>query len=604
MHFVIKNSEFRIKNSFVHVTVVATAAVVLFLTGRAQTANEGWLNGTIKATAGAPLEGVAVSAQVPGEAITTSVFTGADGRFFFPAMKAAKYKLRAQVIGYEASETELMLSAQAQKFDFTLKQTADLIPQLSGYQVLAALPEDTVAHRRGKALLQKSCTYCHEASTALRPRFDQHGWEVIVGVMSHSFSRNVPPLTPLQKELATYLAEIRGPGKSPMTPKPFHLTGEATLPVVYEYDVRYPAGGYTAHNGADWRYGPGSTAGGGGGLHDAVLHPDGNIYFTSMANSATRSIGKMDTKTGETTDLPLPLGDGTIARSHGMYMSDAGIVWFNAAPQGLGAPAGNSVLGRLDPRTGLLSAFNPPGMRVTGWLGGDAKGYIWTAAGGRGGSGALRFDPRSNAFTEFRSGPHSRSTYGVTGDAEGNAWWMGVADDVVEYSDASGKVHEIALPERPLTEYVKPGDFSERIPQPGIGGLQSPRRPRADHKSSNVWVPNWFGNTLVRIDARTAEIKYFVPPYPGMSPYEVSVDSKHRVWVSLQDSDEIARFDPDTEKWTIFGWPTRGTAQRHQNILEHDGVVEVVLASDAANRVGRMVMRTAADIRDLSGRAR
>ena len=49
-----------------------------------------------------------------------------------------------------------------------MKETTDILLQLSGYQVIAALPEDTVAHRRGKVLLQKNCTYCHEIATALR----------------------------------------------------------------------------------------------------------------------------------------------------------------------------------------------------------------------------------------------------------------------------------------------------------------------------------------------------------------------------------------------------------------------------------------------------
>ena len=128
------------------------------------------------------------------------------------------------------------------KVDFAMKETTDIVPQLSGYQIIAALPEDTVAHRRGKVLFQKNCTYCHETSAALRDRFDQAGWEAIVLAMTNGFTRNPKPLTPAQKELATYLTEMRGPGPSPMKPKVFRPTGEATLPVTYEYDVEYERG--------------------------------------------------------------------------------------------------------------------------------------------------------------------------------------------------------------------------------------------------------------------------------------------------------------------------------------------------------------------------
>ena len=82
------------------------------------------------------------------------------------------------------------------KVDFTMKETTDIIPQLSGYQIVAALPEDTVAHRRGKALFQKNCTYCHETSAALRDRFDQAGWEAIVSAMT-------PSLPPMDSRIST-----------------------------------------------------------------------------------------------------------------------------------------------------------------------------------------------------------------------------------------------------------------------------------------------------------------------------------------------------------------------------------------------------------------
>ena len=210
-----------------------SAAALLFLISRAHGAAEGYLSGTISATTGIPLEGVTVSAQIDGEPITTTVYTGADGRYFFPAMKAGSYHVWAQLAGYERSEATFALGPQPKHLDFKLKADADpedLLLQLSGYQVLAALPEDTVAHRRGKAIFQKSCLYCHEASTALRDRFDEHGWEVVISAMLNGFSRNPPPPTALQRELASYLAEVRGPGKSPMLLKPFHVADEATFP--------------------------------------------------------------------------------------------------------------------------------------------------------------------------------------------------------------------------------------------------------------------------------------------------------------------------------------------------------------------------------------
>lgn len=586
-------------------SLAALTAAAMTFTFTAQGAEDAVLSGTIKSAAGAPIEGVAVSAQIPGEPITTSVYTAADGRYFFPGMKAGKYKMWAQAIGLERAEATADLGAKAAKVDFTMKETTDIIPQLSGYQVVAALPEDTVAHRRGKVLLQKNCTYCHEISTVLRDRFDQAGWEAIVLAMTNGFSRNPKPLTPAQKELATYLTEMRGPGPSPMKPTVFRPKGEATLPVTYEYDVEFDQGGFSAHNGSDWRFGQASSAGGGGAIHDAVIDWDGNFWFTSNRASSNRTIGRVDGKTGKTTNFAVPVAGNKVSQSHGILLGPDGNVYFNASPK-IAYLDGD--LGIADPRTQKVEALKvPEGMTgVSGWLSYDGKGRIWTASGPqRALGGALRFDPKTKQFTVFKN-LTAKMTYGVAGDGDGNGWWTGVDDDIMLYSDSKDQVHEIKLPSQPPAEYLKSGDFAEGedIPQPGIGGKQSPRRPIADHASSAVWIPNFYGNTLLRIDTKTKELKYYPVPYPAMNPYEAAVDSKRQVWVTFQNSDEMGRFDPATGKWAMYSWPTKGMAQRQNHMLERNGVLQFVSASGVAHRVGRMVIRSEKDVQALRDRAR
>jgi len=423
--------------------VMAIAALMVTLSVRG--AEEGLLTGTITSAAGAPIEGVAVSAHVEGEPITTSVYSGADGRYFFPAMKAGKYKVWAQAIGLERAEAAADLGSGTQRLDFKIKETTDLIPQLSGYQIVSSLPEDTVAHRRGKVLFQKNCTYCHETATALRDRFDQHGWETIVDVMTNGFSpSNRKELMPWQKELATYLTEMRGPEPSPMKPlQVFRPKGEATLPVVYEYDVEYVGGGFTTHNGSDWRFGQASSAGGAIGMHDAALDIDGNFWLSSTRPGTTRTVARVDGKTGKTTEFAVPQDDGKSARvSHGMFAAHDGRVYFNASPQ---IPYLDGRLGIIEPKSQKVESLQAPA-GVGGWLNEDAKGFIWTQSGTMKQGGAIRFDPRTQKFDVFKS-PTAGLTYGVAGDVDGNGWWMGVNEDIIVHGDAAtGKVTEIPLP--------------------------------------------------------------------------------------------------------------------------------------------------------------
>ena len=590
------------RTSFTAVAATGITSLLIALSLSAQGGKESLLTGRVTSPACAPIEGVAVSAQLPGSPITTSVYSQADGRYFFPAMSAGDYRVWAQAVGLERGESKAGLSGGAARVDFTLADTTDIIRQLSGYQALASLPEDTREHRRGKVLLQKMCTYCHETATVLRGRFDQHGWEIMVGVMTSGFNPgNTSPLTPAQRELATYLTEMRGPWPSPMKPQIYRPKGEATLPVVYDYDVEYEGGGYGAHNGSDWRYGQASSAGGGGGMHDAAADDGGNIWFTVPGSPGKRTVARVDGATGAVSDFAVPLRDGTgIAKAHGIFPGTDGRIYFNASPR---IAYLDGTMGIIEPKSRTVESIAPPaGMTlVSGWLGGDAKGFIWAASGTMQKGAALRFDPRTKAFKQFPS-PTAAMTYGIAGDMDGNGWWTGVNDDIIVHGNgATGEVTEIKLPAQLPAEFVKPGDFAEgeEIPQPGIGGKQSPRRPYADLKSPALWVPNFYGNSLVRIDTRTKAVKYIAVPSSGMNPYEAAVDSKGRVWVTFQNSDEMGRYDPAAGTWTMYSYPTKGMAQRQNHMYERNGVLQFISASGPSHRVGKFVIRSAKDVQAL-----
>ena len=137
--------------------------------------------------------------------------------------------------------------------------------------MVAALPEDTPPHRRMKAVFGSLCTECHSASMILNNRFDAQGWDAIVTAMGRITAMNTfgdkpsPVISHFQKDLVAYLAEMRGPGPSPihvtLPPRP---AGDALLPVVYEYDLPAEAGGgYVLNNGGDWSLGHPAASGGG-----------------------------------------------------------------------------------------------------------------------------------------------------------------------------------------------------------------------------------------------------------------------------------------------------------------------------------------------------
>ena len=571
------------------------------------------LSGSVKSASGERMAGVTVSARVPGQSLTTSVFTDDQGRYFFPPMESGRYRVWAQAAGWVKGQRDVDLKGTSSRQDFTLNGTKDFWAQLSGDQMVAVLPEDTAGHRRMKAIFIGVCTECHAANVALHNRFDEKGWDAIVEAMSrtgfmNSFgTRKDPVMTHFRKELTAYLAEMRGPGPSPLSMKaPARPTGDAALPVVYEYDLPFEnGGGYLPNNGSDWSLGNPAASGGGFGLHDATADFNGNLWFTYNTDSVDRSFGKIDGKTGKVTDFVAGRKpDGKRAtNTHGILTGADGMIWFNVNLRS--DLPGNERTARLDPKTEKYELFIPPaGVRGHNiHVAEDGRGNIWGSTE----TGAALLDPKTGQFTNFKSLTLPGSTYGAAGDRDGNGWWTQIGIDIIGHADVkTGQVSEIKLPPpSPLFPFLKAGDLSaeeEKVYFQHRRGFQGPRRPAADAKSPDVWIPNWSGNNLLRINIDTLKTTFYPAPGIGMNPYMSAIDNSHQVWVSMQGGDQVGKFDPKTETWTMYSWPSRGTGLRNMGLADHNGVVQVVGAYNSSARVGRMVMRSREDLQALRRR--
>ncbi|MEZ0302371.1 MAG: carboxypeptidase-like regulatory domain-containing protein, partial [Hyphomicrobiaceae bacterium] len=216
---------------------LATALVVLTFP-HTVLANEALLAGTVKSSAGEKMGGVTVSAKAEGATITTTVFTDDAGNYYFPPMPAGKYRVWAQALAYEAAKGDVDL-ARTRHQDFTLAPIKDFerqVRQLPGDAFMAALPDATPEDARMKRLVRNNCTGCHTPSYVLQHRFDEAGWSAIIDLMKRvNVYGVVLPERPVngildfhQKELAAYLARVRGPGENGLTIKPRpRPTGEA-----------------------------------------------------------------------------------------------------------------------------------------------------------------------------------------------------------------------------------------------------------------------------------------------------------------------------------------------------------------------------------------
>lgn len=95
---------------------------------------------------------------------------GAD--HFPPFPRNGKYVVSGQAIGFVRGENQLALMPGLNRADFTLASTEAILPQMSGWQQLAMLPEDSREDRRGKALITRVCSNCHQTSRIFARKFD------------------------------------------------------------------------------------------------------------------------------------------------------------------------------------------------------------------------------------------------------------------------------------------------------------------------------------------------------------------------------------------------------------------------------------------------
>jgi streptogramin lyase len=583
---------------------------------------EALLSGTIKSSAGAPMGGVTVSAKADGATITTTIFTDESGQYYFPPLPNGHYRVWAQALSFSTAKGTVDLAADRRQ-DFMLASlSGDYFQQLPGDLAMASLPEQSGEDKLLKRIVETDCTGCHQPNFPLQHHFDEVGWSAILDLMKNVNVSGVylgPDHKPQgmidhhQKDLAAYLARARGPGstlKYATRPRP---SGETARVVIKEYDVPFEADLDVSANdpmtdGSDWLNGTPSRRG--SLVHDAWADLDGNLWFTSNVPNHLTSIGRIDVKSGEVKMFKVPGANGLAANTHGMTRDPSGIIWFNCN-------VGRGALCRLDPKAEKIETFLPPtdmsptgGATTVDW---DGKGKIWVSSP----DGALRFDPDTERFTQFKSATYKTPngiglTYGAAGDRDGNGWWAEMIIDTINKGDsATGKSTELKLPHVALEEdAISDADrkFYEAFDAPDFNAPvpwnQGPRRMGADKNGDVLWVGDSWGGNLAKIDIGTMKTSFVPLPGPGvMQPYHVAVDKNHNAWLNIWTSDVVLRYDPAADKWTTFDLPTRGTEARYVSLLEHDGKMEVIIPYSRTSKVAVMTPRSEAEIAALKAQS-
>ena len=556
------------------------------------------LRGAVTSADGKPMTGVAVSAQGQGKTITTSVYTDGSGEYYFPPLESGSYQVWAQAVGFNADRAELNVnSGEGVTKDFMLHPTQDFEVQLSGTEWVNSLPAETAEDRRMRRVFHYTCgpaSGCHLTNFIMTKRFDETGWETIVDHMVETQTGRASLLGKNilgnRDDLVKYLTKLRGPEPYDWNFQTLpRVTGEAAQIVVTEYDIPRgdrPDDYISLHtNGSDWTKGVVSRMEG-NAIHDAVLGKDGNIYFTDDS-TPERSVGKLDTKTGKVTGYMLPDKNGQAVSTHGIAADQEGNMWLTNGTEG-------TIL-KFDPRTEQFERFPKPESmtaRIGGTLVVDQQGNAWATQP----TGAFRLNPKTREYTEYKSVTPGGNQYGIAIDSVGNAWFAHMYADRVSYIDAkTGEAGEVVIP--PATNEFDPKDVEiakrsgATIDGNPVVYQAGPRRLGTDPNGDSVWIGEYFAGRLGKINIHTKEYTSYEVPYKYSSPYDARVDKNHMVWVVLMNSDRIAKFDPVTEKFTEYPFPSVGTDTRFIDIDNSTDPPTIWIPYYRPNRMARIQFR-------------
>lgn len=557
------------------------------------------LTGVVKSTEGNALEGVAVSARNLAESFTTTVYTDENGQFVFPSLTAGKYTVWAQAVGFQRFTRQVQMDGtMATVLKFALPALADFLPQLSGTEWAASLAEETPLDRRMRTVFINNCSGCHEVSFPLQNRFDEAGWRAVVTLMQTMQSIGYVPegqatdqvIQAYRPELAEYLARVRGPATTSMTAKPLpRVKGEAARIVVTEYDLSRPGqpDWVMKHNGSNWSEGTPSRYDG-RAAHDVAIDPGGFVWFADDA-TPDRTLGKLDPRTGKVTDYKLADATNHAEVSHALVFDRQGNIWFSNGTEG--APT------KFDPETGKFFRFpRPNGFPFSGdFITLDGKGNVWSPHK----QGAFKLDPATGKYTNYSDGP-PKANYDLAADKEDHIWVSQPGGNSMAYVDPDlGKVERVMLDPATAKDFEisdEDRDISSKLRLTANTATpleKGPRRSATDRERDIVWVCEFFGDRLAKIDPRTKKVTEYPLPHRFSQPYSATVDKNHRVWITMLNSDRIARFDPDTETFTEFELPTRGTEIRHIQVDNSTNPPTVWLPYDRTNKIARVQFRGA-----------
>ena len=484
--------------------VPASAQSAAALAGHVSSAEEGMM------------EGVVVSARKDGSTVTYSVVSDDQGHFSFPASKLdpGHYTLAARAVGYDLdgpTSVDVTSGAPADA-DMKLKKTKNLSHQLTNAEWMLSVPG---TEEQKTSLI--NCVSCHTNERIVKSTHDADEFVQVLTRMANyaQVSQPIKPQVRMEhsraanpekfRKTAEWLASINmseGPWQYALKTLP-RVKGRGTHVLITEYDL------------------PRKTI----EPHDVIVDAQGTVWYS---NFAEEFLGRLDQKTGQTAEYPLPeFKKGFPTGSLDLEFDKEGKIWLGMMYQG--------GITQFDPKTEKFKFWQVPAPRnredtqlnmIT--MNFDVDGKVWVNDAGP--STIFRVDLKSGQFEEFDplkdlpGGHGAHSIYDIAADSQNNLY---VTDFIQNY------IQKIDAKTGQVTSYQAPTPFSRN------------RRANMDEQN-RLWFAEYRGNKIGMFDTKAETFKEWPLPTPHTHPYDVVWDKNGELWTGGMTTDRVVRLDPKT----------------------------------------------------------
>jgi virginiamycin B lyase len=496
----------------------AQAQSAVALTGQVTSAEEG------------PMEGVLVSAKRDGTNITATVVSDQKGEYGFPAdrLGPGHYTIAIRAAGYNLDGPKAVdIAGAGAKADIKLVKTKNLASQLTNAEWMLSAPGPE--NVKGNLI---NCVECHTVQRIFASTHDAAEFKQIfrrMGTYSPGSTPNHPqPLLPgprgerppIPESLFDVTADwLAGVNMSTSDTRSFELKtlprpkGASTKVIYTEYDLPRK-----------------ETQ-----PHDVIVDQDGMVWYSDFSNQFA---GVMDPKTGETTDIPIPVlkpeqpkGGLDIEFEPGQKN-----VWLSLMYQ-----AG---VARIDRKTHEVTMYPFPKewqspstqASMVSPQHADVDGKV--LSNNQEMHGVYRLDVKTGQYEDLGQSKDLSgkqiSAYGMPTDKQNNLYQLEFGGTSIGYRDIKAGTTTIF-----------------RTPNSG----SRPRRGRVDEQN-RLWFAEYAGNAIALFDPKTAAIKEYPLPTKFGDPYDVvPTKDASEVWTGSMVNDRVARLDTKSGLITEYLMP-------------------------------------------------